>query len=82
MDVIGLTKNGINNVVANLGTALTEKQILILNQYFGSTIICFDGDQSGKNAALRAAENCIVNLQPDKIFLFYFYQKVKILIVI
>ena len=72
MDVIGLTKNGINNVVANLGTALTEKQILILNQYFGSIIICFDGDQSGKNAALRAAENCIANLQPDKNISFLF----------
>ena len=72
MDVIGLTKNGINNVVANLGTALTEKQILILNQYFSSIIICFDGDQSGKNAAIRAAENCIVNLQPDKNISFLF----------
>ena len=72
MDVIGLTKNGINNVVANLGTALTEKQILILNQYFNNIIICFDGDQSGKNAALRAAENCIINLQPDKNISFLF----------
>ena len=51
---------------------MTEKQILILNQYFGSIIICFDGDQSGKNAALRAAENCIANLQPDKNISFLF----------
>ena len=29
MDVIGLSKNGINNAVANLGTSLTNKQILI-----------------------------------------------------
>ena len=33
MDVIGLSKNGIENVVANLGTSLTDKQILILNQF-------------------------------------------------
>ena len=30
MDVIGLTKNKIENVVANLGTSLTEKQISII----------------------------------------------------
>ena len=33
MDVIGMYKEGIDNVVANLGTALTDKQILILNQF-------------------------------------------------
>ena len=33
MDVIGLSKNGIENTVANLGTALTSKQIQILNQF-------------------------------------------------
>ena len=40
MDVIGLSKNEIENVVANLGTSLTEKQILILNQFFDDVIIC------------------------------------------
>jgi len=34
MDVVGLSKNGIDNAVANLGTSLTEKQILTLNQFF------------------------------------------------
>ena len=33
MDVIGMSKNGIENVVANLGTALTERQVYLLNQY-------------------------------------------------
>ena len=33
MDVVGMTKNELNNVVANLGTALTDKQILTLNQF-------------------------------------------------
>ena len=72
MDVIGMSKNGINNVVANLGTALTEKQILILNQFFDSIIICFDGDRSGNDAAIRAAENSIINLQTDKKIFFLF----------
>ena len=66
MDVVGLSKNGIENVVANLGTSLTEKQILILNQFFEHIIICFDGDESGYKAALRAAENAIKELQPNK----------------
>jgi len=72
MDVIGLSKNGIENVVANLGTSLTEKQILILNQFFDHIIICFDGDESGYKAALRAAENSIKELQPEKKISFLF----------
>ena len=66
MDVIGLSKNGIENTVANLGTALTSNQIQILNQFYNHIIICFDGDQSGYKAALRAAENIIDELKPDK----------------
>ena len=72
MDVIGLSKNGIENVVANLGTSLTDRQILILNQFFDDVIICFDGDESGYKAALRAAENSIKELQPEKQISFLF----------
>ena len=72
MDVIGLNRNGIENVVANLGTSLTDKQIKILNQFFDNIIICFDGDESGYKAALRAAENSIVELKPDKNISFLF----------
>jgi len=72
MDVVGLSKNGIENVVANLGTSLTDKQILILNQFFNDIIICFDGDESGYKAALRAAENSIKELQPEKQISFLF----------
>ena len=72
MDVIGMCKNEIENVVANLGTALTEKQILTLNQFFNHIVICFDSDKSGHAAALRAAENSIMNLVPDKKISFLF----------
>ena len=72
MDVVGLSKNGIENVVANLGTSLTEKQILTLNQFFDDIIICFDGDESGYKAALRAAENSIKELRPEKQISFLF----------
>ena len=72
MDVVGLSKNGIENVVANLGTSLTDKQILTLNQFFDDIIICFDGDESGYKAALRAAESSIKELRPEKQISFLF----------
>ncbi len=72
MDVVGLNKNGIENAVANLGTSLTEKQIFTLNQFFEDIIICFDGDESGYKAALRAAENSIKDLKPERQISFLF----------
>jgi len=72
MDVVGLSRNGVENVVANLGTSLTDKQILTLNQFFDDIIICFDGDESGYKAALRAAENSIKELKPEKQIFFLF----------
>ena len=72
MDVVGLSKNGIENTVANLGTSLTDKQISTLNQFFDDIVICFDGDESGYKAALRAAENSIKDLKPEKQISFLF----------
>ena len=72
MDVIKLYNNQILNCVANLGTALTNKQILLLGQFFSEIIICFDGDESGYQAALRAAENSLKFLQPEKQISFLF----------
>ena len=72
MDVVGLSKNGIENAVANLGTSLTDKQIFTLNQFFDDIVICFDGDESGYKAALRAAENSIKDLKPEKQISFLF----------
>ena len=72
MDVVGLNKNDIENVVANLGTSLTDRQISILNQFYNDIVICFDGDESGYKAALRAAENSIKELKPEKQISFLF----------
>ena len=72
MDVVGLSKNKVENVVANLGTSLTTRQILTLNQFFQHIIVCFDGDDSGYKAALRAAENSIIELKPEKEISFLF----------
>ena len=72
MDVIGLSSQGVKNVVANLGTSLTDKQISILNQFYDDLIICYDGDESGYKAAVRAAENSIKELKPEKQISFLF----------
>ena len=72
MDVVSLSSKGIENVVANLGTSLTDRQVTILNQFYDDIIICFDGDESGYKAALRAAENSIKELKPEKQISFLF----------
>ena len=72
MDVVSLYSNQILNCVANLGTALTSKQIFLLGQFFSEIVICFDGDDSGYKAAVRAAENSIKFLQPEKQISFLF----------
>ena len=72
MDVISLNNRGIENCVANLGTALLKDKIAILNQFFNEIVICFDGDESGYKAAVRAAENSIKELKPEKQISFLF----------
>ena len=72
MDVVSLNSKGIENAVANLGTSLTDRQVLVLNQFYDDLIICFDGDESGYKAALRAAENLIKELKPEKQISFLF----------
>jgi len=56
MDVLGVYSSGIKNVIANSGTALTERQIDLIWKFFTNPIICLDGDESGQKAALRIAE--------------------------
>ena len=65
MDVINLHKFGIENVVANLGTAVTEKQIELIWKFFKNPIICLDGDISGQKAAVRAAEKLFPIMKAD-----------------
>ncbi len=56
MDVVSVYASGIKNVIANSGTALTEKQISLIWKFFSSPTICLDGDESGQKAALRIGE--------------------------
>jgi len=56
MDVVSVYSSGVKNVIANSGTALTERQIDLIWKFFSNPIICLDGDESGQKAALRIAE--------------------------
>lgn len=56
MDVISLHQAGINNAVASLGTAFTPEQARLLKKYTPKAVLCYDADDAGKKAALRAGE--------------------------
>ena len=59
MDFVSVYASGIKNVIANSGTALTEKQINLIWKFFSNPIICLDGDESGQKAAFKIAEKLI-----------------------
>lgn len=54
MDVISLYQRGICNVVAGLGTALTEEQARLLRRYAACVYVCYDSDEAGQKAAQKA----------------------------
>ncbi len=56
MDVISLSQQGVTNVVATLGTALTEGQCKLLKRYIDTVIVSFDSDAAGQNATIRGLE--------------------------
>ena len=65
--------SGIKNVIANSGTALTDRQINLIWKFFPNPTICLDGDRSGQNAALRIAEKLFPFINDEnKIFFFLF----------
>ncbi|TIQ84000.1 MAG: DNA primase, partial [Mesorhizobium sp.] len=66
MDVIALAQAGFENVVAPLGTALTENQLELLWRMAGEPVLCFDGDQAGLKAAWRAADMALPAVQAGR----------------
>lgn len=64
MDVIALSQAGFTDAVAPLGTALTEHQIKMLWRMTNKPLICFDGDEAGKKAAMRAATRALPFIEP------------------
>ena len=56
MDVISLYQSGVKNVVASLGTALTDNQAKLITRYTKNVVLSYDSDSAGVNAALRGIE--------------------------
>ena len=55
-DVISMHQCGIENVVANSGTALSIYQIRLLHRFTNNIVLLYDGDQAGVHAALRGTD--------------------------
>jgi DNA primase len=55
MDVITAYQAGMKNVIATLGTSLTDTQAKLLNRYVDTVILCYDDDEAGIEAAYKAA---------------------------
>lgn len=56
MDVISLHQRGITNVVASLGTAMTQQQGFLLRKHAEQIVLSFDSDEAGLSAKMRALE--------------------------
>ncbi len=54
MDVIALHRAGFTQAVASLGTSLTSEQARIIAKYADEAVICYDSDEAGQRAAMRA----------------------------
>lgn len=53
-DVLAFHQAGIENVVANAGTALTQQQVMLLTRYCKTVTLIYDSDEAGLRATLRA----------------------------
>ena len=56
IDVISVYQAGVKNIVATLGTAITEDQARLMLRYANEILICYDMDEAGTKAALRAID--------------------------
>jgi len=70
MDVIALAQAGFGEAVAPLGTALTEAQLERLWRMTDVPVLCFDGDNAGQKAAIRAAHRALPMLAPGRSLAF------------
>lgn len=66
MDVIALSQAGIQEVVAPLGTALTEQQLRLLWTCAPEVVLCLDGDAAGQRAMQKTAILALPMLEPGK----------------
>lgn len=56
MDTISLYQSGFKNVVASMGTSLTQEQARLVKRYADTVLISYDGDGAGQKANMRGLE--------------------------
>jgi DNA primase len=61
LDMIACFMGGVQNVVAPQGTAFTEQHARILKRYTDEVVLCFDADNAGQNAAVRALDGLLAS---------------------
>ncbi|MBR5038318.1 MAG: DNA primase [Prevotella sp.] len=69
-DVISMHQCGIENVVANSGTALSNHQIRMLHRFTQNIVLLYDGDEAGIHAALRGTDMLLSEGMNVKVLLF------------
>lgn len=89
MDVIGLAKAGIQEGIANLGTACTDEQIQLIRSLHTPVIVCYDADRAGRDACYKFARKAAAaripftiakpaaGKDPDEVFNQYGAQEVQ-----
>ena len=61
LDLIACFMGGVQNIVAPQGTAFTDQHARILKRYGDEVVLCFDSDEAGQNAAVRALDHLLAS---------------------
>src|SRR5438309_7911851 len=61
LDLIACYMAGVQNIVAPQGTAFTADHARILKRYVEEVVLCFDSDEAGQNAAVRALDHLLAS---------------------
>jgi len=61
LDLIACYMAGVQNIVAPQGTAFTADHARILKRYVEEVVLCFDSDDAGQNAAVRALDHLLAS---------------------
>lgn len=59
MDMVTPFQHGFRNVVASMGTALTDQQVRLIRRHTRNVVIVYDGDFAGQSATLRGLDLCL-----------------------
>ena len=68
-DVIAMHQCGLENVVANSGTALSNHQIRLLHRFTENIVLLYDGDEAGIHAAMRGTDMLLAEGMNIKVLL-------------